>query len=222
MSQVITAHDFEEQDITTLIDYLEQRDNYQQKLQQDIKNLWSECFYTTVDVRYCGNTSTTTTTYIPCPWCPLSNFRQLYEKRQELKNFRDDTQRQISQIINDTGVSINAFDYHGKTALNYIQSRDQYNALRNQGADFQVDAFVKMNKYQLIAVAMLAAAWGYVLTSDINVKVEKNKDYLMQIAGISVLIIAIIKLTTLELPLDKDGSIGQDFDKFFRNGSYSR
>lgn len=178
VSQVIPADDIEKQDITKLVQYLKQRDDDQKKLQQDIKKLWGECFRINIDVSYCGNTRTTKTTYSPYSWCPSSKFKQLYENRQELHNFRYDTQKQIGKIIND-GVLINACDDNGKTALNHAQSRDQYNALRKLGANFQVDAFAKTNESQLIAVAILAAAWGYLLTDAMNVTVEKKKNALI-------------------------------------------
>lgn len=179
VTQVIPAHDLEKQDITKLVQYLKQRDDRQKELEKDIKNLWSACFRKTVDIRSYGNTTTTTTKYYPRPICPSSKFRELYENRKEINSFRKDTQKQIGKIL-DEGVSINACDDHGKTALNYAQSRDQYNLLRKLGADFQLDAFAKTNEYELIFVAMLAAVWGYFVIDSMYVPVEKKKIALIE------------------------------------------
>lgn len=178
VSQTLPADDIEKQDLTKLAQYLKQRDNHQQKLQSDIRELWGACYHRIETSRPIYNGTEVTTRYIPRLGCQSILFKELYKNRQEIKSFRDDTKKQISQMMCD-GVSINRSDDHGKTALNYIQSRDQYNALRQLGANFQADAFMKVNQFQLIAVTMLAAVWGYLIINDINVTVEKKKSSLM-------------------------------------------
>ena len=61
------------------------------------------------------------------------------------------------------GISINAFDNQGKTALNYARSREVYDALRHEGAEFQIDSFVYMNRYQLASVTAIIV--GLALTA---------------------------------------------------------
>ena len=161
ISQITYTQNVYEQGKTKLIKYIEQRDTDLIDLQKEVSQLWNDSTYTTVDSTYSCNHKTETTTYNIKSSCSRYTLQKIYDGRQNLKNFTKDTQNQIAKIIQE-GISINASDNQGKTALNYAKSRQVYNALRHEGADFQIDSFISMNEYQLKTMVALATVWAIV------------------------------------------------------------
>ncbi len=159
ISQIIYAHDKNEVGSTKLIEFVQQREKELVALDKKVANLWKQCISIDVSVTHSGDVKTTTTTYGRQPFCTDEMLQDLYESRKRLKNFEENTKKQIAEIMKD-GISIHATDKHGKTALSYCKSRDVYNALRSQGALFQIDSFSDINQSQLLATGLVAAAWA--------------------------------------------------------------
>ena len=159
MSEIIDARDNNRVGTTKLIEFVKQRENELVDLNEEIKNLITVCIpkQTTKKVFGADRDTILTTYWINDDQPEL--LEKLYKSRQLLKNFEEDTKQQIAEIMEDD-ISMGAIDRRGKTALNYCKSRDVYNALRSQGAPFQIDSFSSINQYQLLATGLVAAAWA--------------------------------------------------------------
>ena len=159
VSQTIYTRDNNRVGTTKLIEFVKQRENELVDLDAEVADLWKKSIRIDINTTYNGNVKITTTTYSRQPFCTDKMLHDLYQSRKLLKNFEEDTKQQIAEIMKDN-ISIDAIDRRGKTALNYCKSRDVYNALRSQGAPFQIDSFSSINQYQLLATGLLAAAWA--------------------------------------------------------------
>ena len=193
ISQITYTQNVYEKGKTKLIKYIEQRDRDFINLKNEVSKLWNDSMYRTEKTTGSGNYQTRTITYNIKPSCSRYTLQKIYDGRQNLKNFTQDTQKEIAKIVRQ-GISINASDNKGKTALNYAQSRQTYNALRYEGANFQIDPFVSMNEFELNIMAGLAAVWATVIATylisstiddvrsqckDINIRDENGRTSLM-------------------------------------------
>ena len=135
--------------ILSLIEYSKKRDIYFFELNKRIPDLWKLC---TIEIDLSDSNYHRVHTYVK-NFVSKNMLQDLYNSRQELKDFQKNTENDIAQLIQD-GQSIHAVDEHGNTSLDYVQSRPVYNALRSQGADFQIFPFLSLNKWY-IATALI-------------------------------------------------------------------
>ena len=63
----------------------------------------------------------------------------------------------IAALIKD-GANINAQDENGKTVLSYCKSKEMYNALRENGAKFQFDVWMRIYQTELAIASIFATA----------------------------------------------------------------
>jgi len=54
----------------------------------------------------------------------------------------------VMHLVN-SGININAKDNEGKTALSFCQTKEMYNVLRENGADFQFDAWMRVYQTEI-------------------------------------------------------------------------
>ena len=175
ISQIIYAYDNNELGTTKLIKFVEQREKELVNLNDEINQLMKQCFSNkiTKEKTFGAYKDTMVTTYWINKNCSYDTLKKLYDSRQCLKDFENDTKKQIAKILQD-GVSIGATDNQGRTALSYSKSRDVYNALRSQGAPFQIDSFSAVNKSQLLVIALLATVWGFFIEASLNSSLNVN------------------------------------------------
>ena len=206
ISQNIFANALDKQGKTKFMEYVEQREKELVSLTETVEKLWHICIDPKVTIT--ETIDTHTTTYHIRSDCHPSSLLALYNGRKNLQNFQRDTEKQIAKILKE-GALIDAADDEGKTALSYVQSRVVYNALRNQGASFQLDAFAHINQYQLMVTALVAAVWSFFLADLADKKLNQvsntnrnrkkssyfeewlheNEDYLKPLAVISTIIL---------------------------------
>lgn len=157
----IVAQDFNEDNRTPLIEYVQDREDTLKKLYEEEKYLWDICLSTSVSTNYSTHYEITTTTYTIKPTCTLQQLYQLYNIRQQLKNFEKSTQEEIEEIL-ESGALLSDQDDDGRTALSYAQSQAVYNALRNEGANFELYPFVGTHQAELSLYAALQIIPGIV------------------------------------------------------------
>lgn len=150
----IVAQDSDQDNARELIEYVQEREIELQNLYKKEKELWDICLSTSVSTNYSTHYETTVTTYTIKPTCTLQQLYELYMIRQKLKNFEKLTQEEIAEMLKD-GALFSDQDDDGKTALGHAQSQAVYNALRNEGASFELYPFVDTHQAELYLYAGL-------------------------------------------------------------------
>lgn len=161
LSLCIVAQDLEQYDASALVNYVQEREIELQNLYKQEKELWDICLSTSILTTYGINHETTVTTYSIQSTCTLQQLYELYMIRQKLKNFEKSTQEEIAEMVED-GTLLDDQDSQGKTALGYAQSQAVYNALRNEGAVFEVSPFITTHQAELSLYAGLQIIPGIV------------------------------------------------------------
>ena len=62
------------------------------------------------------------------------------------------------ELMFDTGILFQVQDDFGKTALNYAQTREVYDKLRHCGMPFQYDAWMYINRLEIMTASVLLVA----------------------------------------------------------------
>lgn len=134
---------------TKLISFVQESEEELASLKNQHEEFWNCCFIVETIETSKGSKIKNNDN----PKCKVSDIKSLKTVRNDLKRFEELTKNKIVEMLKE-GFDINAVDNQGKTVLNYAKTPFIYNFLRDSGAEFQVGAFLNMNKNLLIPLSI--------------------------------------------------------------------